>query len=323
MDLLQLEHFLAVVEEGSFTRAAERVNRTQPAVSQSIKKLEDEIGVPLIARDAHELSLTEAGRVVAEYARRMVQLRNDALRQVSELKSLQAGTLAIAAYESAAVYLLPAPLRRYLQQFPHIKVGIYRSRLEEIPRQVIDREVDVGFVKNEPVFRELRAVEVHTDELMLIASPNHPLARRAEVSLRDLDHEPLVLHHLCGATSEKILRLFEQHGVRYRIVAELWSFENIKDFVEEEVGIAFVPGVTVRQELAEGRLVRLPVREISMRRRTLMIYRDQGYLSEAARELITLVRTFHWDGVDPGPPEVAHVGRVEWPRLHRQGTGRT
>src|SRR5580765_4013028 len=100
MDLLQLEHFLAVVEERTFTRAAERVCRTQPAISQSIKKLEEEVGAPLFARDVHEVSLTEAGRVLADYARRMVHLRDEALRQVTELKSLKAGTLAIAAHES-------------------------------------------------------------------------------------------------------------------------------------------------------------------------------------------------------------------------------
>jgi len=92
MDLLQLEHFLAIVEERTFTRAAERVSRTQPAVSQSIKKLEDEIGAPLFARDVHEVTLTEAGRVLADYARRMVHLRDEAMRQVSQLKAMKAGT---------------------------------------------------------------------------------------------------------------------------------------------------------------------------------------------------------------------------------------
>ena len=150
MDLLQLEHFLAVVEERTFTRAAERVHRTQPAVSQSIKKLEDEIGAPLFARDVHEVTLTEAGRLLADYARRMVALRDEAMRQVTELKALKAGTLSIAAHESAAVYLLPAPLRLYLQKFPDIKVRIYRSSLAEIPRQVMDRDVDVGSSRMNP-----------------------------------------------------------------------------------------------------------------------------------------------------------------------------
>jgi DNA-binding transcriptional LysR family regulator len=325
MDLLQLEHFLAVVEERTFTRAAERVCRTQPAVSQSIKKLEEEVGAPLFARDVHEVSLTEAGRVLADYARRMVHLRDEALRQVTELKSLKAGTLAIAAHESAAVYLLPAPLRAYLQKFPDIKVGIYRSRLNEIPRQVMDREVDVGFVKDEPAFHELQWVEVHSDEMVCIASPNHPVAARTDVRVRDLGSEQFVLHHLCATTAEAVSRLFEQNGTRCRIVAELWSFENIKSFVQEEVGLAFVPGVTVRQELRDGSLIRVPVRELAISRRTLMIYREQGYLSDTARELIKIVRAFNWDqgfssAKVPAQPPVASIAQGELRNRMRRGT---
>ena len=294
MDLLQLEHFLAVAEERTFTRAAERVCRTQPAVSQSIKKLEEEVGAALFARDVHEVSLTEAGRVLADYARRMVRLRDEAFRQVSEIKSLKSGTLAIAAHEAAAVYLLPGPLRSYLQRYPDIKVGIYRSRLAEIPRQVMDREVDLGFVKEEPAFHELQWVDVYSDQLLCVASPQHPLAGREEVHIRDLGGEQFVLHHLCSTTADAIFRLFEQNGTRFRVVAELWSFENIKSFVREEVGIAIVPGVTVRQELRDHTLVQLPVRELSIPRRTLMVYREQGYLSDSARELIRIVKAYNW-----------------------------
>ena len=101
-----------------------------------------------------------------------------------------------------------------------------------------------------------------------------------------------------------VFRLFDQHGVRCRIVAELWSFENIKSFVQEEVGMAIVPGVTVRQELLDGKLVRLPLRELSIPRRTLMVYREQGYLSDSARELIKIVRAFNWELGDPRPARV-------------------
>jgi DNA-binding transcriptional LysR family regulator len=311
MDLLQLEHFLAVAEERTFTRAAERVGRTQPAVSQSIKKLEDEIGAPLFARDVHEVSLTEAGRVLADYARRMVDLRNEAMRQVTELRALRAGTLSIAAHESAAVYLLPGPLRTYLQKFPDIRIGIYRSRLNEIPRQVMDRQVDVGFVKDEPLFHELQSVEVHCDQMVCVASPEYRLAARPDVSIRELAGEPFILHHLCGPTAELIQRLFEQSGVRCKVAAELWSFENIKNFVQEQVGIAIVPGVTVRQELRDGTLVRIPLRELAAPRRTLMIYREQGYVSDSARELIKIVRAFNWDRFPPRHPR----GRLKGAQL--------
>ena len=295
MDLLQLEHFLAVVEERTFTRAAERVGRTQSAISQSVKKLEDEVGAPLFARDLHDVSLTEAGKVLIEYARKMVRARDDAVREVGALKTLKTGTLSIAAHESAAVYLLPAPLRSYLTRYPDVKVGIFRSRLTEIPRQVLDREVDIGFVKDEPGFRELKWIDVHSDEMILVAPPSHPLVGHAKVQVRDLGSEQFVLHHLCGSTEQKIRQLFEEHSTPCRVVAELWSFENIKTFVEAEVGLAIVPRVTVVQELQEGKLAEIPVSELHMPRRTLMIYREQGYLSDPARELIKIVRNFNWD----------------------------
>ena len=300
MELLQLEHFLAVVEEGTFTRAAERVGRSQPAISQSIKKLEEELGMALFARDLHDISLTEAGRALTSYARKMLGAREDAMRMLGSLKHLSCGTLNIASHESAAVYLLPAALRHYLRAFPDIKVGIYRSRLKDIPRQVMDREMHVGFVKESPRFKELTCVPVHADEMILVASPGHPFARRVDVTIKDLAGEPFVLHRLCSTTEQKILRLFEQYHVRCRIVAEVRSFENIKSLVEENIGMAIVPSITVKQELAAGRLVRVKVPELSIPRQTYMIYRDQGQQSDAARELINVVRSFNWESVS-GP----------------------
>jgi DNA-binding transcriptional LysR family regulator len=299
MDLLQLEHFLAVVEERSFTRASERVGRTQPAVSQSIKKLEDEIGAPLFARDVHDISLTEAGEILADHARKMLRSRDDARRDIRALRTLKTGTVNIAAHESAAVYLLPAALREYVRRFPDVKVGIYRSPLSEIPRQVMDREVHVGFVKEDPGFRELKCVEVHVDEMILVASPRHPLAGRQNVRVRDLGGERFVLHHVCSSTEQKISRLFQEHHTPCRIAAEVWSFENIKTFVQAEVGIAIVPRITVRQELSDRTLVEIPVSEVSMPRRTLMVYRDQGHVADSALELIKIVRTFNWMRMAP------------------------
>jgi DNA-binding transcriptional LysR family regulator len=327
MDLLHLEHFLAVVDEGTFTRAAERLNRTQPAISQSIRRLEEEMGTSLFARDVHDLTLTEAGRILADYARRLLGMRDDAVRQVTALRTLKAGRLTIAAAESAAVYLLPAPLRSYVQKFPDIKVSIRRSQLSEIPRQVMDREVDVGFVKHEPAFHELHSVEVFADEMVLVASPDHPFASRPQVAMRDLGAENFVIHHGCAATTDRILRIFEEHATPCRVAAELWSFENVKSFVRERVGLAIVPGITVRQELADGTLISIPLRELSMPRRTLMIYRDQGYLSDSASELIKLVRSFNWTHAPVAPAASSKNQRLKSRRQRRLDspapTGRT
>lgn len=294
MDLLQLEHFLAVVDERSFTRAAECVYRTQSAISQSIKKLEEEVGAPLFARDTPEVCLTQCGKILVEYARRMVRLRDGAMRSFGDLRHLTAGSLSIAAHEAAALYLVPGPLKGYLQKFPEIKIGIYRTPLNEIQQRILDREVEIGFVKEKPNFHELKCLDVYSDETILIASPRHRLATRHSVSFRDLGGEHFVLHHSCAVTTQLIMQLFDQHGAHCKVAAELWSFENVKHFVQEDVGLAIVPRITVMQELRDGALVQIPLPELDIPRRALMIYRDHGYLSEAAREWIEVVSSFNW-----------------------------
>lgn len=290
MDLLQLEHFLAVVDEGSFTRAAERVFRTQPAVSASIKKLEEEIGSPLFVRDTTELSLTAEGKALVESARRMLKLRDDTLGQIRKIRNLSSGSLSIAAHESAAVYLLPKPLREYFKAYPDIRVGIQRRRLEDIPGSVLDREIDIGFVKERPAAQGLSSILVHLDTLALIASPRHHLAGKRPLTMEDLEGEPFILHHHCSTTERNILRMFETHSMRCNIAAELWSFENVKEFVLNDVGLAIIPGICAAQELEAGTLVRLPLQDLDLVRETFMIFRNQGYLSESSQQFIRMMR---------------------------------
>ena len=289
MDLVQLEHFLAVADERTFTRAAERVFRTQPALSQSIKKLERELNADLLVRDNGDVSLTEAGKILADYAHRMLKLRDEATRSIGQLQNLETGTLTIAAHESAALYLLPNAILHFLQLFPDVKVSVNRARLDEIPRMVLDRDVQIGFLKEAPAFQELESLDVHSDRMALIASPKHSLANRTGVAVTDLDGVPFVVHHLCSSTEELVLRLFRQNGIRCHVVAELWSFENIKGFVLENVGLAIVPRITVRQELRAGTLVEIGLPEIRFQRGTVMTFR-RDCISDAAGRLIEIMR---------------------------------
>jgi DNA-binding transcriptional LysR family regulator len=167
----------------------------------------------------------------------------------------------------------------------------------------MDRQIDVGFVKDEPVFHGLKSVMVYADEMILIASPRNPLATRPLVKLKDLGSEPFVVHHQCSTTEQKILRLFDAHGMHCHIAAELWSFENVKHFVQEDIGLSIVPRVTVLQELAAGTLVEIPVEGLDMSRRTLMVFRDRGYVSDSAQQFVDLVKQFNWNGWLSRPAE--------------------
>mgnify|MGYP003694794363 CR=1 FL=1 len=302
MDLLQLEHFLAVVEERTFTRAAERVCRTQPAVSQSIKKLEDEIGAPLFARDVHDVSLTEAGTVLVElrapHGRARATMRCATSGASKTLKTRHAddrrARIRRRLPAAGAAASLPG------SSFPDIKVGIYRSRLARHSAPGSGsrgrRRVRQG---RAGVPRAAVRSSVHADEMVLVASPGPSAgARGRRPRPRPRRRSSSSLHHLCSTTEQKILQLFEQHATPCRIVAELWSFENIKTFVQAEVGLAIVPRVTVADRSSgTGKLVRrFRVSELPMPRRTLMIYREQGYLSRAGARTHQIVRSFNWDG---------------------------
>jgi DNA-binding transcriptional LysR family regulator len=294
MDILQLEHFMAVVEEKSFSRAAERVFRTQPTISQSIKKLEDEVGAPLFARDMQEIVLTEAGRLLLDYARRILHLRDQTMHAMEELKVLNRGALSIAAPESAALYLIPGPLQEYLKKYPAIKVGIFRRRMDEIPCQVMDREVDVGFVLSEPSFKDIHCLPIYKDEMVLIAPPEHPITKRKEVKISDLGSEKFVFHHLCTPTWQNITEVFARHNTSLNVAAELWGYEIIKDFVRQGVGLAIVPQCTVLQELRNGTLTRVPVRGLRIPKKTFVIFRDPCYMTDAAQAFLKAVTSFRW-----------------------------
>ncbi|MCL4811873.1 MAG: LysR family transcriptional regulator [Vicinamibacteraceae bacterium] len=313
MDLLQLEHFLAVVDEGSFTRAAERVHRTQSAVSQSVRKIEDLLGSPVFCRDTPDLCLTAAGRVLADYARKMVRLRDQAMRSLDDLKQCVAGTVSVVAHESAAAHLLPGPVSAFLRAHPQIRLTVRRAGSSEIPRQVIERQVDVGFVREDPGFRELQVVEVHADEMTLVAPAGHPLSRRARVSLADLADEPFVRHDRCPSCAAVLERAFAQHHLSCRVVADVSGSEDVKRFVEAGVGLALVPRLAVVRELEAGTLVEIAAPEFRAPRTTRMVFRDERFLSDAARVFVSTVRRFRWETASP-PAAFAPSARLAGPR---------
>jgi DNA-binding transcriptional LysR family regulator len=133
------------------------------------------------------------------------------------------------------------------------------------------------------------------------------MAGRALVRVKDLGSESFMVHHLCSSTEQNVLRLFDAHATRCNIAAELWSFESLKQFVLQDVGLAFVPRITVQQEIADGTLVSIPVQELDMKRKTFMVFRKSGYVSDAAQQFIDVISQFRWNDslVQPVEPAVA------------------
>jgi DNA-binding transcriptional LysR family regulator len=289
LDINQLEVLIAIAQEKSFSRAAERLHRTQPAVSQAIRRLETEIGEPLFDRSSKDGTMTAAGRVLLGHAQQMLNLRQSAHAAIKELKGLQRGKLSLSANEYTVMYLLPL-LPVFRARHPHIKVEVKRSLASRISSEILARETEIGIVSFKPSDPAIATVAVLTDELALIVPLNHPLAARKVVSVRELGAESFIAHNVPSPYRERVVRTFEKFRTPLNISLEMPTLEAIKRFVESGMGVALIPRLTAQAEIARGQVAALTVREMKLERRLYLVYRKSATLSHAARAFLRVAR---------------------------------
>lgn len=306
MDLNQLETFLAVAEERSFSRAAARLHRTQPAVSQVIRKLEEAVGEILFDRAARDGSLTAAGVLLRDYALRLLALRREAASALDELKSLERGHLQLAANEYTCMYLLPA-IDAFRRDYPHVNVTVNRMLASRIPEELNLHAFELGVVSFRPDPAQFRSIAVYGDSLALVVSPHHALAARPRVSINDLGKEVFIAHNVASPLRRKVIDTFQRYRTPLNMDIELPTIEAIKLFVAMGNGVALVPHLTVARELETGALVRVPVDELDFRRVLRLVHRRQGALSYAADAFLHSLRAL---AKRHGPPFYYHVERA-------------
>jgi DNA-binding transcriptional LysR family regulator len=306
MELNQLETFLAVAEERSFSRAAARLHRTQPAVSQVIRKLEQSVGETLFDRAARDGSLTAAGDLLRDYALRLLALRREASSALDELKSVERGHLQLAANEYTCMYLLPA-IDAFRREFPHVPVTVQRMLASRIPEELSLRTFELGIISFRPDPTQIRTIAVYGDSLAFIVSPRHPLASATRVSIKDLGGENFIAHNVASPLRRKVIESFQRHRTPLQMGIELPTIEAIKRFVAMGNGVALVPHLTVARELETGDLVRVPVAELDVKRVLRLAYRRQATLSYAAKAFL---RTLKHLAKVHGPPFYYHGERA-------------
>lgn len=288
MDIHQLETFLAVVEEGSFSGAAKALGRTQPAVSQVIGRLEDELGQRLFERPARRGGMTDAGKALVAYAQRLITVREQARVALEDVRALRAGRLAIAANELTCLYLLPV-LDQFRRLYPGVSVTVQRSLASRVPGSVLDYAVDLGVTTYRPAEPGLRAIVVYRDQLVFVVPPSHPLARRSEVSITMLGSESFVAHHVASPFRDRVVDAFRTHRVTLQMPVEMPTIDAIKRFVAMGHGVALLPGISVEDELRRGELVRVPVPELAMERPLRLVLRREGEPSHAVQAFLSVV----------------------------------
>jgi DNA-binding transcriptional LysR family regulator len=280
MDLGALKIFLAVAQERSFSRAAAKVHRTQPAVSQAVRRLEVDLGEQLFDRSSKTGTLTEAGRMLQNYGQRLVRLAEETESAVRELRDMRRGRVLIGANEAAVHTLLPL-ISRFRQRYPDITIDVRRVPARQIAVEVQQGSLDFGALTFHPSEEGLLEVPVGTDELVLLVPPSHRLADRREVTMEDIAEEPVVAHNDPSPARERVLRLFEEQQVPLHMVIALPSLDGIKRAVELKQGVALLPRRCAITEIASGRLVAVLVNGVSRKRQVTLVCR-KAHRSHAA-----------------------------------------
>ncbi|MCU1342453.1 MAG: transcriptional regulator [Candidatus Acidoferrum typicum] len=291
MDLFQLETFLTVAQERSFSRAATKLRRTQPAVSQVIRKLEESLAEPLFDRSSRDGTLTDAGLLLQEYAQKLLNLRADAQGALVELRQMHRGRLNIAANEFTCQYLLPL-LDDFRHRCPMIKVAVQRSLASRIPDDLLGHGTELGILGFKPEDSRLRSIVVYRDELAFIVNPQHALARVKSAHIQQLGVENFVAHNVPSPYRVKVIQAFKRYKTPLNMSVELPTIEAIKTFVAMGNGVALVPKICVQRELNNGELVHVPVRELQFERKLRLVHRKGASLSHAARAFLDVAQSF-------------------------------
>src|SRR6202022_2981472 len=290
MELYPLKVFLTVAGEKSFSRAAEKLLRTQPAVSLAIQKLESDLQEKLIDRTGKDLLLTDAGRIVHDYARRFENLEADLENALAELPDNSAGRLSVGANESTSLYLL-GHIERYRRLYPKVKVQVRRSFSSKIPAQLIDGDLELGAISYDPEDERLVSMVIYTDHLAFVVSPKHRFANRDEVSINELGMETFVAHNVLSPYRAVVLKEFLKYKVPLNMDVEMPTVETIRRMVQRNEGVAFLPRMCVEQEVEQKALCEVRGPELQMERPIRLVYPARRALSHAARAFLEVVQS--------------------------------
>lgn len=289
MELYPLKVFLTVASEKSFSKAAGKLHRTQPAVSLAVQRLEAEIGEQLIDRSGTPLALTDAGRIVADFARRFENIESELHNAIAELRDNAAGRLIIGANESTSLYLL-RHIERYRRLYPKVKVQVRRSLSSRIPAQLADGDLELGVISYDPRDERLVSRVIYTDHLSFVVSPRHRFAAKKRVSIGDLGMETFIAHNVLSPYREVVLREFQRHKIPLNMDVEMPTVETIRLLVQRNEGVAFLPRMCVEQEVEQALLCEVKVQELNVERKIRLVYPAKRGLSHAARAFLEIVR---------------------------------
>jgi DNA-binding transcriptional LysR family regulator len=289
MDFDQLTTFMQVAKLGSFSRAGQKVFRSQSAVSAQIRQLEQEYGDKLLDRSGKDVRLTPAGRVLFGYAERLLGLRDESLLAVADQGITPRGTLVIGANEATCLYVLPDVFAEYCRLYPGVQISIYRNFSYKIIEKLENGSIDVGIVTLPVKSPSLKTHSIFRDQLMLMVNPQHPLAKHKVASVSEIAKHPLLVPKT-GYTRQLMDKLFRPYNSSLQVRMELPSIGMIKSFVAAGLGVSLISSSFAREEVLAGTVRLIALQDVEIWRELGLAYRRDRTLTRASSTFIATVR---------------------------------
>ncbi|MBZ5568916.1 MAG: LysR family transcriptional regulator [Acidobacteriia bacterium] len=290
MDFDQLITFMEVAKLGNFSRAGQKVFRSQSAVSAQIRQLEIEYGEKLLDRAGKSVRLTPAGSVLFDYAKQMLVLRDESLRAVADQGATPRGILAIGANEATCLYVLPDVFAEYSRLYPSVQINIYRNFSRKILERVEEGSLDVGIVTLPVKSPSLKVQLIYRDRLMLMVSVNSPLAKLDSVPICKLAEQALIFPKT-GYTRQVLDKIFRPYQATMRVVMELPSVGMIKGFVATGLGVSIISASFAAPEVRSGEVKLLELEDVDLWRELGLVYRADRTLPRAATAFVELIQS--------------------------------
>jgi DNA-binding transcriptional LysR family regulator len=299
VNLRQLEAFYLVIKMKSFTRAAEELNVTQPAVTIQVKSLEKSLNLKLLQHVKKRMQLTEAGELLYQYAEKIFDLVSDANEKMRDFNKLMRGTLQIGTTKNYARYIMPPLLSEFQRRFPRIKVILDEGNSEDLAKSVLEQKNELALISQLNLDRKIKSVFFSTVEFVLVASPEHRFSQRKSVSLRELNGEPVILREKGSGSRTAILRKFQEYGIWPSVIIEASSLDFIVGYVKQNKAVSFMFEPDIKEELGKRTLIVIPVEEGNIIFFTDIIYHSEKSLSPPSRAFLKMVNELKGERILP------------------------
>ncbi len=274
MENFRITVFRAVAEQASFRKASEHLHLSQPAVSQQVHALEEELGVRLFDRGGNRVQLTDAGRIVLEFAHKSSRLAQETRAALAELSGKSQGELRLGASTTVAQYVLPRMLGLFQEVHPHVRVSVVSGNTEDIVARLASESIDVGMIEGPALKKDLHLEPFLEDSMVLIAPASEEWTGTSMISLKDLANLPMLMREHGSGSRRVVEEALQASGLalsELRIEMELDSTEAIVSTVEAGLGVGFVSNWAVRKELILGTVVQIQVKGLDVRRQFTLV----------------------------------------------------